>query len=135
MEQNLASRIKILRTHYNLSIKEFALRCGLSHVAIFQLEKGKTLKPHKGTLIKIAKLFGVQIDWVLNGTGDMLPNGNVKIHELNINNDAHWQEEAYQALKQKNILLEKEVDRLWQLLSHYTNTIKPDYENLRLLGR
>jgi transcriptional regulator with XRE-family HTH domain len=135
MENSLAERIKILRLHYGLSIKEFAHTCGLSHVAIFQLEKGKTRKPHKGTLIKIAKLFGVQTDWILQGKGDMLPNGTLNLHELNLGADIHWQQEAYQEMKQKNILLEQEVDRLWQLLSHYTKTVEPDYKNIRVLGR
>jgi hypothetical protein len=42
MEKNIGSRIKKLRAHYQLGIKEFSLRFGLSHVAIFHLENGKT---------------------------------------------------------------------------------------------
>src|SRR6478609_6160512 len=111
MENNIADRIKALRAHYNLSVKEFAHKCGLSHVAIFQLEKGKTLKPHKGTLIKIAKLFGAQIDWILYGKGDMLPYGSLMIHETELTGEKSWQEEAYLEVKQKNVLLEREVER------------------------
>jgi transcriptional regulator with XRE-family HTH domain len=133
MENNLAERIKTLRGHYNLSIKEFAHKCGLSHVAIFQLEKGKTLQPHKSTLMKIAMPFGVQTDWILHGKGDMLPNGTNNIHEPILPADMYWQQEAYQAMKQKNILLEQEVDRLWQLLSQYTKSREPEYKNNHVL--
>jgi transcriptional regulator with XRE-family HTH domain len=135
MENNLAERIKTLRGHYNLSIKEFAHKCGLSHVAIFQLEKGKTRQPHKATLMKMAMPFGVQTDWILHGKGHMLPNGTSNIHETILPADMYWQQEAYQAIKQKNILLEQEVDRLWQLLSQFTKPLEPDYKNNHVLER
>lgn len=135
MENTIAERIKTLRLHYQLSVKEFAHKCGLSHVAIFQLEKGKTLKPHKGTLIKMAKLFGAHIDWLLYGKGEMLPNGSFMIHDTDSEDEQTWKDQAYHELKQKNILLEKELERLWQLLDRYTKNDHTDFENIRILGR
>jgi hypothetical protein len=80
-------------------------------------------------------VFGAKIDWILYGQGEMLPNGSSLLHDTELNKESRWQEEAYHELKQKNLLLEREVERLWQLLSHYTNSVKPDYENIRILGR
>lgn len=135
METTLAERIKTLRAHYKLSVKEFAHACELSHVAIFQLEKGRTLRPHRGTLIKIAKLFGAQQDWILYGNGEMLPNGSVSIQEAERAKERSWQEEAYYEIKQKNTLLEREIERLWQLVEKQNNAEDAEYENIRMLRR
>lgn len=134
-ESTIALRIKTLRSHYNLSVKEFAHKCGLSHVAIFQLEKGKTAKPHKGTLLKLAGLFGVNIDWLLYGKGEMLPNGSQNLYDRESNTESSWRDEAFMEMRHKNELLEKEIDRLWQLLDKFTKHETPAFENIRILGR
>jgi len=135
MEECIATRVKTLRTHYNLSVKEFAHKCNLSHVAIFQLEKGKTIKPHKGTLLKLAKLFGVNIDWLLYGKGEMLPNGALNLFDFEAKAEHVWREEAYQEIKQKNFLLEKEIERLWHLLEAFTKQENNNFKNVRILSR
>ena len=126
MENSVAYRIKQLRLHYNLSVKEFALKCGLSHVAIFHLENGKTLKPHRGSLQRMVSVFGTTADWILYGTNDMLPNGTLQIHTEENTNGNYWKGEMLQELKNKNTLLEKEVERLWQIISHFTNGSQPN---------
>lgn len=120
MEKKLSHRIKELRSHYNMGIKEFGVRCGLSHVAIFHLENGRTVKPQKSSLQRIISVFGTTNEWMLHGIGEMLPNG---IKDLEVEKDGvgYWKDEAYQELKSKNLLLEKEVERLWQMISHFTN--------------
>lgn len=127
MEKRLAHRIKELRTHYNMGIKEFGLRCGLSHVAIFHLENGRTTKPQKSSLQRIITVFGTTSDWMLHGIGEMLPNG---IKDLEVEKEAisFWKDEAYLELKSKNMLLEKEVERLWQMVSHFTSGAKPNFQ-------
>ncbi|MES2679550.1 MAG: helix-turn-helix transcriptional regulator [Bacteroidota bacterium] len=126
MEKKLAHRIKELRSHYNMGIKEFGVRCGLSHVAIFHLENGRTVKPQKSSLQRIINVFGTTNEWMLHGIGDMLPNG---IKDLEVEKEAvsFWKDEAYLELKSKNLLLEKEVERLWQMVSHFTSGIKPNF--------
>ncbi len=123
MEKLLGQRIKELRNHYNMGVKEFAQRCGLSHVAIFHLENGRTVKPHKSSLYRIANMFGTTVEWLLYSKGEMLPNGTkeISIYEQQISNQ--WKEEAYQELKNKNLMMEKEIERLWKMINHFTNPV------------
>lgn len=131
MESTIGQRMKELRTHYNLSVKEFALKCGLSHVAIFHLENGKTLKPHRSSLQRMASIFGTTADWLLFGKNEMLPNGTKEIYTDENGNDNFWKEEAYLEIKSKNLMLEKEIERLWQMLSHFAAGTKPNFERMR----
>lgn len=130
MENTIGQRIRELRTHYNLSVKEFAVKCGLSHVAIFHLESGKTLKPHRSSLQRMATIFGTTADWLLYGKSEMLPNGEKEIYTLENNTDAYWKDEAYLEIKSKNMMLEKEIERLWQMISHFTAGTKPNFERM-----
>lgn len=134
MENLIGLRIKELRTHYNLSVKEFAVKCGLSHVAIFHLENGKTLKPHRSSLQRMASIFGTTADWLLFGKNDMLPNGTKEIYAENNEQEHFWKDEAYLEIKSKNLMLEKEIERLWQMLSHFTAGTKPNFERIRDAG-
>ena len=129
MEKKLAHRIKELRSHYNMGIKEFGVRCGLSHVAIFHLENGRTSKPQKSSLQRIIAVFGTTQEWMLYGIGEMLPNGLKDMDIVQKDANEYWKEEAYVELKNKNQLLEKEVERLWQMVTHITGGIKPNYFN------
>jgi transcriptional regulator with XRE-family HTH domain len=129
MENSIGERIRSLRNHYNLSVKEFAAKCGLSHVAIFHLESGKTSKPHRGSLQRIASMFGTTADWLMYGKNDMLPNGEKEIYG-DINGDHFWKEEAYQEIKNRNLILEKEIERLWEMIGHFTTGSKPDLHRI-----
>lgn len=134
METTLAQRIKELRTHYNLSVKEFAGKCGLSHVAIFHLESGKTTKPHRSSLQRMVSIFGTTSDWILFGKNEMLPAGS---KEITIEENAYleyWKDEAYLELKNKNVLLEKEVERLWQMIGHITSGEKTNFRQMLDVG-
>jgi transcriptional regulator with XRE-family HTH domain len=126
MENSLAQRIRQLRTHYNLGVKDFAFKCGLSHVAIFHLESGKTVKPHKSSLQRIASIFGTNTDWLLSGKNEMLPNGKKEL--IDESKDTFWKEEAYLEIKTKNLMLEKEIERLWQMLEQFTG--KPGFTRM-----
>lgn len=134
MHITVGQRIKKLRTHYNLGVKEFAQKCGLSHVAIFQMEAEKTLVPHRNSLQRIAMSFGTTSDWLLNGVEDMLPEGTKEIYLENTKAEPSFKEEIYRELKTKNQMLEKEVERLWRLIDHFTNDAKTDLQRLRGAG-
>lgn len=134
MENSIGQRIKELRIHYNLSVKEFAVKCGLSHVAIFHLENGKTVKPHRSSLQRIATIFGTTADWLLFGKSEMLPNGSREIYTDENGQDNFWKDEAYLEIKSRNMMLEKEIERLWQMVSHFTSGTKPDFQRMRDAG-
>jgi hypothetical protein len=42
-----------------------------------------------------------------------------------------WKEDAYLEIKSKNAILEKEIERLWQMLSHFTTGAKPNFQPIR----
>jgi len=130
MEKTIGIRIKELRTHYNLGVKEFALRCGLSHVAIFHFESGKTFRPQKASLSRIVNTYGTSIDWLLYGHNDMLPNGTKELYSREEESDGFWKDEAYLEIKSKNAMLEKEIERLWQMIGHFTNGVRPNLHRI-----
>jgi transcriptional regulator with XRE-family HTH domain len=118
MENLIGMRIKALRNAYNLGLKDFAAYCGLSHVAIFHLENGRTAKPHRSSLQRIATHYGTTTNWLLYGEDTMLPNGKASL-DINYqieNND--WKESAFEELKNTNRILEQENERLWQLIQN-----------------
>lgn len=134
MENLISKRIKDLRLHYNLGMKEFSTRCGLSHVAIFHLETGKTLKPHRSSIVRMANVFGSTVDWILFGNGEMLPNGSKELYNEEGNLDGYWKDEAYQEIKNKNIVLEREIERLWQMIHHFTSGEQPNIRRVMEAG-
>jgi transcriptional regulator with XRE-family HTH domain len=128
MTNTLGERIRSLRNHYNLGVKEFASMCSLSHVAVFQMENGRTLKPHKSSIYRMAKVFGTSVEWLLFGRNEMLPNGARDIY--NSEGEGGWKDEAYAELKGRNAHLEKEVERLWQIIGHFTIGVKPELKKI-----
>lgn len=130
MEKTIGQRIKELRLHYNLGVKEFAMRCGLSHVAIFHFESGKTFRPQKASLNRIVKTYGTSIEWLLHGNCDMLPNGMKELYTQEAENEGFWKDEAYLEIKSKNAMLEKEIERLWQMINHFTSGMKPNLQKV-----
>jgi transcriptional regulator with XRE-family HTH domain len=126
-KSTIGERIRALRSHYNLGVKEFASRCNLSHVAIFQIENGRTAKPHRSSIQRIARIFGSSTDWILYGKDVMLPNGT---RDIDKEGEAHWKEEAYQELRSRNVILEREVERLWSMLNLITSKSGHDFRML-----
>jgi len=124
METSTGSRIKDLRLYYKLSVKEFASKSGLSHVAIFHLENGRTANPHKSSLLRIAQAFGTTLEWLRWGEQEMLPYGKKEIENESPEDSIQWKNEMFQELKSKNELLEREVERLWKMVQHLSGQSK-----------
>ncbi len=118
MENLIGKRVKSLRNAYNLGLKDFAAYCGLSHVAIFHLESGKTAKPHRNSIQRIANHFGTTSNWLLYGEDCMLPNGKAPLDLQPSPDQNDWKESAFEELKNTNHLLEQENERLWQLIQN-----------------
>lgn len=127
MENTTGMRIKDLRLFYKLSVKEFAAKSGLSHVAIFHLEKGKTTTPHKSSIKRIAAAFGTTVEWLLFGHDEMLPRGK---KEMESEDSSFWKQEALLELKSKNQILEREVERLWKMVQHLTSNEKAEFSRM-----
>jgi DNA-binding XRE family transcriptional regulator len=68
----LSSRISKVRESLGLNQSEFALKIGASDSSISNWETGKTT-PSRMTLARIAEGFGVSLEWLRTGQGEMHP--------------------------------------------------------------
>ena len=68
--ETIAQRLKQLRTHFGKSQKEMAEWVGITQLAWFNYESGKSL-PNGKVLAKLCK-YGVNSNWILAAQGDML---------------------------------------------------------------
>lgn len=72
---DLGKIIRTYRTDHDLSLREFADRCDLSHTYIDKLEKGvdprskKSVEPTVETVSKIASAMGMSLDELLQRSG------------------------------------------------------------------
>ncbi len=130
MENILHKRTKELRTHYNKGAEEFAQRYSLSHVSIFHLENGRTLKPHKSSLVNIMCVFDDHIEYLVHGNNEMLANGSKEISLRGQQSFNQSKEEPYLKLKTLNQMLENQVERLWQMINHFTDVNKVNFQRL-----
>lgn len=112
----IGERIKQLRTYYALSINDFAILCGISSTALFNIEKGKRHSMQASSINKLILTFGTTREWLLNGRGEMLPNGKVDIEEYSLMKNGMDRITTYFELKIRNEMLEKEVERLWSVV-------------------
>lgn len=75
-----ATRLKALQDHYELSVKDFADRLGVSRETVYSWFKDDEAKP--GALGAIAVNFpDVRMEWARTGMGAMLANGRVSEEE------------------------------------------------------
>lgn len=123
-KNSFGKRLSELRLAYCLSAIEFGFKCGLSGVAIFNLERGKSSTMKRKSIENIIATYGTTKEWLLLGEGVMLPNGKIKFDQKN----STPEDLKLIELKIKNAMLEKEVERLCKLLERkMETTIKKNY--------
>jgi len=64
------TRLKEVRTHFKLSIREFSKEIYFSHSVYGQVEYG-TREPNNRIIQLIVSRFNVNKEWLLNGNGEM----------------------------------------------------------------
>jgi len=69
--QDIAGRVKIIRMNNHLSITQMYHRMGLTRDCYYKVEAG-TAVPNLDFLHSMMNHFGISIEWVLFGTGEML---------------------------------------------------------------
>ena len=126
-QQTLAERLILLREEYSITPEKMGAILNKSRVAVDNIEKGITTKPQETTINLIAEKFGTTKEWLMNGEGVMLPNGKLKLSSTAQADGGIWKDEAYFEVKSKNALLEKELERLWQMVQHLTGGAKPNF--------
>lgn len=73
MSDNKANRIKELRKTLDLSQKDFALRLGVTDVAISRIERGERSLTEQMAK-SIYREYKVNYPWLINGTGEIFSN-------------------------------------------------------------
>ncbi len=124
MEQKIIERIKELSAFYNLDVCEFAVRCGLSSSDLFLIKNNADAFASEKLLKKIADFYGSNMNWLLHGEGDILAQDKISLPKRENGLDDAEKNMPYLDLKTKNDLLEKEVERLWQLIRYFTTEEK-----------
>lgn len=116
----VGKRIKEVREREGLTQSEFAERIGKSQMSISQNELGNS-QPRSSTLRAISEEFGVSYNWLLSGTGE---------RTLSIDNkkeipseSGKWSEKAFDAIREQNAHLLKEVQFLRELVSNAMNQL------------
>lgn len=123
METTVNERIKLLRTQLNLSPEDFATKCNINRITLYRIEKGEGEPMHK-TLKGIATSLNVNYDWLTLGKGKMF---NDKTKEITTPSVDPWKDALVSQVKEENNRLQKEVERLWQMVSHFTGGAKPNF--------
>lgn len=111
-------RIKILRDHYRLNVKNFAFGCRVSDVTIFKIEKGSGIS--EKTLSKIIFTYGTTKEWLTEGKGEMLPEGTKELPFDEI--EKRYTENICEQLISKNERIEKELEKIWRVLNSLKET-------------
>lgn len=117
--KNVNERIDEMLMERGITKHELAAKIGKHVTTIDRILSGATT-PSYGTTKVIAEALEVPIDYLIKGIGP-------KESEKKEDNNNPWKEEAYLEVKSKNALLEKELERLWQMIQHLTGGAKPNF--------
>ncbi|SFX65925.1 Transcriptional regulator, contains XRE-family HTH domain [Thermoactinomyces sp. DSM 45891] len=83
MENLLGKRLKEARLNADMLQREVAEKIGIGHAAISQYEKGNR-NPDPETLSKIANLYGVSVDWLLDRPSDQVSQNEEKLSVVDL---------------------------------------------------
>jgi len=86
MENTLSQRIKMLRSHFDLTQTEFARKIEITMQSVSSWERGLT-NPRKSDLKKVVKSFGINKEWLIDGKGEML-NSKVTVNDFSENRES-----------------------------------------------
>jgi len=67
---SIKDRLKQVRTHFNLTIREFSKEIYFSHGVYGQVEHG-TREPNERIIQLISSKFSINKDWIKTGKGEM----------------------------------------------------------------
>jgi len=71
---SVKERVKSIRKKLHLTLKEFAFNINVPLTTISKYEKG-SVKPSFDVLANIGKVYNVNLNWLLNGKGEMFLGG------------------------------------------------------------
>lgn len=81
MKSTVNQRIKEARNELNLNQAQFALGCNLSIGQISRLESDETLSVSSRTIKAIVDSYGISLEWLSYGKGEMFTNGRPSLND------------------------------------------------------
>lgn len=124
MKDTINNRIMLLKTDSGLTNLEFCHAANISHGTLNNIQNGENVSPK--TIKAICDALHVNKDWLMTGKGEK-HNTTPKAEQNEAQNP--WRDALVSQIKDENNRLQKEVERLWQMVSHYTSGVKPDFLN------
>lgn len=120
MENTVNERVLMLKTHFNLGRNDFASKAGISPTTYDSIVNGNNVYPK--TIKSIITAFNVNTDWLLHGKGKMF---NAEPKEAPSNDP--WKDALVMQVKEENTRLQRELERVWQMVQHLTGGAKPNF--------
>lgn len=124
MEKSVNQRVMMLKSQLNLTNNEFCLRAEISTATLYSIQSGTQMK--QKTIKTIAEAFNVNKEWLLTGKGQMFNDPKTET----ITSVDPWRDALVQQVKEENVRLVEEVKWLRQMVSQFTNGLKPNFRNL-----
>ena len=119
MKNTVNERVKLLRTHLNLSQSDFAYKLEKTGASISRVENN-VATPRVSTLNKMVAIFGVSKDWLINGEGEL-------VISPPTSKESSWKQKAFEVMERQNEHLSKEVQFLRGLLTNITGQAQANF--------
>lgn len=113
----LGSRLKDLRKEYGLSQSDFGQYIGISYVAVANIEKEITLNPQMDTMKKIVDVYGTTQEWLMEGKGEMLPEGKKQLVKASDMENNPYKDYAIQRLEKEAETWKQKYNDVFNMLS------------------
>lgn len=110
------SRVKMLRTHLNMTQQDFSTLVGVTSTQLSRIENGESA-PQKGTLNQIIEKTGVDSEWFLNGRGELKVNA--VVNKAQHNSDNPYKDYAIQRLEKEADTWQQKYNDLFQMFNKF----------------
>ena len=110
---SLSTKLRELRANKKVSLQAVADAIGVSKPHVWELEKGKTSNPSLDLLKKLAKYYGVSIDFLANESSEKSDNKNIiaLLRKIDVENKS----------EEDMIVIEKAIDMALSILESSRN--------------
>ncbi len=122
MENTPNQRVILLKKELKLTDIEFCVRCSISTGTLFRLKNEEEMSSK--TITAIIKAFNVNKEWLMTGQGNMF---NDSTEAIAIDAIDPWRDALVSQVKEENTRLQKELERVWQMVQHLTGGAKPNF--------
>ena len=122
MESTVNQRVLLLKKELDLSNSEFCLKAKISTGTLYTIQNGVQMKSK--TINAFCEAFNLNKEWLLHGKGNMFAE-TPKVDVINAVDP--WKDALVMQVKEENNRLIEQVRWLQQMVSQFTNGVKPNF--------